>query len=555
MPASARRLTPALTILAIGASISGCNLDSNFSELGEKLLNPDVQGFDIPGQRLLSGPHFDLSVQADAAGVRYALARDEESTLSIVNLSERTQCSVGVVVRYGNAIFAPEQTALVPIVLRNEDGEPVLGFSTLDCQQLPFTVPAAGLPMDIVEDLPSGSGTSLLVRTPAEGMLLVDPWQASSRVLASALRNEPLTALGHYLWVDSGSIIISNDQLTPVARFGESVTELTFSSQEAELAYVERTDGSTGGGSLFVVDALGDREPRELAQDACGLRYLGIGGSRKLAYLSPCAERRLVLRDVEDDSTLVVAAGVAGGPAVHRIDDRWLITYVTGSDATGTLWARAPEEGSEPVLIAENARATPSAVTLDGGGLLTLLDWSSNGGRLAEWRNDTLTDVASGVVELAPLGQLENRDLTLLANFNGVTGDLLRLGSDLSTELLASGVPPRAASEDAFLANFDGEQGELRLFNRSDGSSQLLGSGVARGSFRLAQQFSAMMMLTSRDPESNTSNFEVRLLDSGDEYLLNSGVTEAREVAFPSPGFLYNVISGDQAGVWFSKTL
>lgn len=555
MPASARRLTPALTILAIGASIFGCNLDSNFSDLGEKLLNPDVQGFDIPGQRLLSGAHFDLSVQADAAGVRHALARDEQGTLSIVNLTKRTQCTVGVVARYGNTIFAPDQPALLPVLLRDEAGAVLLGFSTLDCQQLPFTVPAAGLPLDLVQDLPSGSGTGLLVRTPEDGLLLVDPWQATSRSLASSLRNEPLAALGHYLWVDSGSIIISNDELTPVARFGTAVAELTFSSQEAELAYIESPDGTTGGGTLLVVDALGTREPRELAQDACGLRYLGIGGSRKLAYLSPCAERRLVLRDVQDDSTVAIADGVSGGPAVHRIDGRWLITYVTGGSATGALWARAPEEGSEPVLIAENARATPSVVSLDGGGLLTLLDWSNNGGRLAEWRNGALTEVASGVFELAPLGQLENRDLTLLANFDGVTGDLLRLGSDLSTELLASGVPPRAASEDAFLANFDGEQGELRLFNRSDGSSQVLGSGVARGSFRFAQQFSAMMMLTSRDPESNTSNFEVRLLDGGGEYLLNSGVTEAREVAFPSPGFLYNVVSGDQAGVWFSKTL
>jgi len=51
-------------------------------------------------------------------------------------------------------------------------------------------------------------------------------------------------------------------------------------------------------------------------------------------------------------------------------------------------------------------------------------------------------------------------------------------------------VPPRAASEDAFLANFDGKQGELRLFNRSDGSSELLGMGmgVGRSSFRFAQQ-------------------------------------------------------------------
>ncbi len=541
-------------MLAIGASISACNLDSNFSDLGEKLLNPDVQGFDIPGQRLLSGAHFDLSVQPDAAGVRHALARDEQSVLSIVNLSTRAQCTVGVVARYGNTIFAPDQPALIPVLLLDESAGPQLGFSTLGCELLPFTVPAAGLPLEVVERLPGGSGTSLLVRTPEEGMSLVDPWQQSARLLASALRNEPLTALGHYLWVDGGSIVISNDELIPVARFGTMVAELTFSSQDAELAYTERS-GSSGGGALFVVDALGNREPREVAQDACGLRYLGVGDRRKLAYLSPCAERRLVLRDVQDESTLVIADGVGASPAVHRINGQWLITYVTGSDSTGTLWARPAEPDAEPILIAENARATPSAVTLDGGGLLTLLDWSNTGGRLVEWRGDTLTDVASGVVELAPLGQLANRDLTLLANFDGVTGDLLRLSSDLSTELLASRVPPRAASQDAFLANFDGEQGELRLFNRNDGSSQLLGSGVSRGSFRFAQQFSAMMMLTSRDPESNTSTFAVRLLDTQEDYLLNTGVTEAREVAFPSAGFLYNVVSGDQAGVWFSKTL
>jgi hypothetical protein len=121
--------------------------------------------------------------------------------------------------------------------------------------------------------------------------------------------------------------------------------------------------------------------------------------------------------------------------------------------------------------------------------------------------------------------------------------------------VLASGVPQRAANEDAFLANFDGSQGELRLFHRQDGSSDLLGTGVSRGSFKFAQQFKGVMMLTGRDPETNTSSFEVHLLDSGQNHLLNSGVTEAREVAFPSPGLMYNVVEGDQAGVWFSKTL
>jgi len=64
-----------------------------------------------------------------------------------------------------------------------------------------------------------------------------------------------------------------------------------------------------------------------------------------------------------------------------------------------------------------------------------------------------------------------------------------------------------------------------------------------------------VMMLTERDADTNTSTLEIRLLDTGEDYVLNSGVTEAREVAFPNPGLLYNVVVGEGAGVWFSKAL
>jgi len=406
--------------------------------------------------------------------------------------------------------------------------------------------------------MPTGTGTGLLIRTPEQGLALIDPWSESSQLVAHSVRgNDPASAFGRYLWVDDGSIVISDPTLTPIARFGEGVSEIGVSPQDAELAYIEPNPAGTGG-TLFVVNALGDQQPRELANDACGLRYLSIGSSRKLSYLSPCADRRLVLRDRADNSTLVIADGVAGAPSAYLIGRDWRLAYVTTASPdtpTGTLWLRKAVEGDEPQLIAEHARANLSAVTPDGGGLLTMLDWSNTGGRLVEWRAEGLNEVADKVLEIAPVGQLANEDLTLLANFNGTTGDLLRLRRDLTTEVLASGVPARSAAQDAFLANFDGSQGELRLFHREDGSSELLGTGVSRGSFKFAQQFKGVMMLTGRDPETNTSSFEVRLLDSGQSYLLNTGVTEAREVAFPSPGLIYNVVEGDQAGVWFSKTL
>ena len=555
-------LSALLNLLAIGVGISGCNLDSNFTDLGEKLLNPDVQGFDTPGKQLLTGPYYDLSIQADAAGARYALARNEAGALSIVDFTAKTTCQTESVLRYGDALLADGQQALIPLLLQDAQGNLQLAFSTFHCDVLAFRAPSAGMPVDKLDGLPGGSGTSLLIRTPQQGLALIDPWEATSQSLASSVRaNDPIKAYGYYLWVDNGRIVIEDLQHTPgqlEASFGQHVAELSLSPRDGELAYIEAGPAGAGG-TLYVADAI-DREPQPIAEDVCGLRYLDIGSSRKLSYLSPCAARHLVLRDRADDSTLDIADGVAGAPVAYLIDRDWLLAYVTTDSPntpTGTLWMRKPAPGAEPRLIAENARANSSTVTPDGAGLLTMLDWSSmGGGRLVEWRGgDALTDVAEGVIEVAPLGQLENQDLTLLANFDGVTGDLLHLHQDLSTDVLASGVPTRSASADAFLANFDGAQGELRLFNRKDGSSQLLGSGVARGSFRFAQQFKGVMMLTNRDLDSNTSTFEVRLLDSDQSFVLNSNVTEAREVAFPSPGVMYNVVDGDQAGVWFSKTL
>jgi hypothetical protein len=546
-----------LAVLAFGVGIGGCDLDSNFSDLGEKLLDPDVQGFDTPGQRLLTGAYFDLNILQDEVGARYAMARSEAGELAIVDFAAKTQCRVPDVARYGNAISAEDQPAVVPLILVQGSGEPQLGFTGFDCQQLPFQLPTASLPLDVINGLPEGSGTSLLIRTPDAGLALVDPWEGSSRRLANTVRSgDPLSAFGHYLWVDGGSIVISDAALTPVEKFGEGISEFTLSTSGAELAYVEPT-AADGAGTLLVVDALGSKEPMAVAEDACNLRYLSIERRLHLAYFSPCAERRLVLLDREDGSSLVIADGVAGAPVLQNINRQTLLTYVTTSSdstPTGTLWMRALDPDATPVAIAENARANLSTVTPDGGGLLTMLDWSNTGGRLVEWRGDALTDIADRVVEIAPLGSIDG-DLTLLGNFDGVTGDLLRLQRNLSLEVLASGVPTRSASDDAFLANFDGNQGDLRLLNRADGSSQLLGTGVARGSFKLAQQFRGVMMLTNRDPETNTSDFEVHLLDSGEDFRLNTGVTEAREVAFPSPGFLYNVVQGETQGVYFSKTL
>lgn len=557
-----RALVPSLALVGfLLPGLGACELGANFGDLGEQLLDPDVQGIDAPGKRWVAGPHFDLNILSDQSGKRYAAARNEDSELVLIDFEAENYCRAGKVARYTEAIRARSRPALVPLLAEREVGgeqppELVLTFTSFDCQRSAFSVPVSGLPNRVLEGLPSGSGTNLMVRTPEGGLLLVDPWEQTTRQVAEAVRaDDPTLAFGHFLWVDRGVIVISDEQVEPIAFVGRNVVAVSASPEDAQLAFIEAGSAGAAGGTLYTVDARGSQEPVEVASDVCNMRFLTLDGRRQLSYFSPCAERQLVLRDIADASVRVIDVGVAGPPSVRNISGQSMLTYVTtdSSDAVaGTLWVLTPEQ--EKVAIAENTRVGPSAVT-DDGGLLTVLDWASTGGRLVEWKPDALTEIAQGVIELAPLGRLENEDLTLLGNFDGVTGDLLRLHSDLSTEVLARGVPTRAANADAFLANFDADAGDLMLLDRSDGSSQLLGAGVGRGAFIFTQQFRAVLMLAGRDPETRTNTLRMHLLRAQRDYVLHDGVTEAREVAFPSPGILYNVVSGDDAGVWFAKTL
>jgi hypothetical protein len=549
-----------VSLLCLLASVTGCELGANFGDLGEQLLDPDVQGIDAPGQRWIAGPHFDLNVLMDERGKRYAAARNENSELSLIDFDEQNFCRAGTVVRYTEAVTARSRPALVPVLVERPRGdatELVLTFTTFDCQRSTFSVPVSALPSRVVEDLPTGSGTGLVVKAPDGGLLLVDPWEQTSVRLAESVRSDdPVLAFGHFMWVDRGVIAISDEQLKPLAFVGRNVVAVNASPEDAQLAYIEAGASELTGGTLYTVDARGREEPREVATDVCSMRYLTLNGRRQLSYLSPCAERQLVLRDVRDESLRVVDVNVAGPPSVRTLaSGQSVLTYVTTASrdaADGTLWIVNGDQGK--VAIAENTRVGPTTVTLDGG-LLTVLDWASTGGRLVEWRPEALTEVAQGVIEIAPLGRLDNDDLTLLGNFDGVTGDLLRLRADLGTELLAERVPTRSANADAFLANFADEAGDLMLLDRSDGSSQPLASGVGRGAFIFTQQFDSVLMLSERDLETQTNTLRMHLLRSGRDYVLHDGVTEAREVAFPSSGVLYNVVVGDEAGVWFAKTL
>ena len=257
--ASSRALLCGLAV----ASLAACELGANYGELGEHLLDPDVQGLDAPGERWVEGAHYDLNVLTDASGKRFAVARNAQGELTVIDFESRNFCRAGAVVRYDAAVIARSQQALIPVLVERPgpEGEPPgldLTFSTFDCQRSTFRVPVGGMPNRVVDGLRSGSGTGLLVKSPDGGLLLVDPWAQTSTPLAESVRNDdPAAAFGYFLWVDRGVIVLSDERLEPVAFVGRNVVAVSISPEDQQLAYIEAGDGSVPGGTLYTVDARG----------------------------------------------------------------------------------------------------------------------------------------------------------------------------------------------------------------------------------------------------------------------------------------------------------
>jgi hypothetical protein len=532
--------------LVAGLGIAGCNLDSNFAGLGDSLLDPDAQGIETPGRLLLAGEHTGLRLIDDPeTGERYLLSRNGNAELSVFNLANQQECTIPEALAY-NRLAREGLPTLVPIVRALPDGSTELRFADFDCQISDLSVPygsADNLEGLLVPGVGTASGVALLMRLRTREIVLVDPWSLEQVVLEEQADEAPFLYLGDWWWRARGEIVRSNARLERIAGVGSNVSEWRMTGGDRpEIAFLERSDGAS---TLFVARPP-DFSPELIAEDACVPSY---AAPTTLVYFAPCAERRLTLNDRNDDSVRSVSDEVvaAGGGPVRIARDQGLL-YLTNPDpqaTTGTLWLLR-DDAEEATPIGENAGLGQYRFTPDGG-LVTLVDSSSEGGRLIHWKDGEVQDIAERVREIGNLG--------VLANFDGSVGELLEVAPDFSTQVIATGVPASGAVGNALLTNFNGASGDLVLVDQSTGGLEPVAGGVPPRAFLFGQQFDALILLGDHDPEDNTTSLIFRLLDTKQNFTVNSGVTEAREVSFPAQGLLYNVLTGDSPGIWFAKVL
>lgn len=541
---SGRALLGSISLVA-GLGMTGCNLDSNFSGLGDSLLDPDVQGIETPGRLLVAGQHTGLRLVDDPeTGERYVLSRTGDAELSVFNLASQQQCTIPDALTYDSLARAGLPT-LVAFVRVLPEGNTELAFADFACQVSDLTLPygaADNLDGLLVADVGTSSGVALLMRLRTRAIVLADPWSQEQRVLEEQADEAPFLYLGRWWWRAGGQIIVNDARLERLTTIGSSVSEWrSTGGDRPEIAFIERSESHS---RLFAARPP-DFVPELLEEDACVPAY---AANSTLAYFAPCAERRLTLNDRSRGSVRSLSDGVVAAGGLVRIVPDQGILYLTNPDpqaTTGTLWLLR-DDAEEPSPIGEGASLGQYRFTPDGG-LVTLVGASDDGARLIHWKDGEVQEIAERVHEIGNLG--------VLANFDGRVGELLEVAPDFSTQVIATGVPANAAVGNALLTNFVGTTGDLVLVDQATGALEPVASGVPPRAFLFGQQFEALIFLGDQDSENNTTSLMFRLLDSKQNFTVNSGVTEAREVSFPAQGLLYNVLTGDSPGIWFSKVL
>lgn len=534
---------------------TGCGLDSNFADLGETLLSPDIQGFNLPGQQVLSGPHSALRTLQDADGSAYAAGIEPEGGLSLYSFRSGEDCRHPDIFAYTTPLERNGEASLIPALSRAENDSSDLVFLDFQCaihakvpniQQFPFAQfePAAG------------EANEVLLRR-GSTLLRLDPWQDESQVVAEQVTGRITRPLGLFHWQEAGRLTLRDEHLEPLGEVGTNVLDSDLSTTLGELAYTERSGESAEAGPLYVASVLNASEPEQIESEACSPRYLRTGNVVQLAYFSPCEDRRLVLYDGADKSRRVVASEVIGYAAIPSREDPNAVSFLTSpveEALLGDLWLGPGD--SEPVLLGSDSPG-PARLRLPSGELLALVNWNQEGqrgrGELIVWDNDTATTLAEDVTDLNALGQLDNGNLTVLANFNGVVGDVLELNSQGVLGTLATEVPFAARQGDSYLADFVDRRGTLYQLNRASGDSEVIAQEVPLGGFAETQQWPGWLVLSEGTAEEGRNRLHLHLTDPPRQFLVQSNVTQVSEVSIPSEGVLYGVGEGPNTGAWFAK--
>lgn len=567
--AGPRRRAWASVLLSASLSV-GCDLQANAEDLGGTLFDPTKALLDAPGRKLADGRYGNLLLDGSLETGGYVLARRYDngpSSLSIISFVGDGACEISPIADF-KRVSSRVDVALPGLVAyqraRDAKGVGDVEFAGFDCKPRLRKIPSASLP-DV--PFPRSSPAGLLTLGSDNTLFFVDP--VNGGIVEALTGVSSGRAESEFLWtLESGVVVVYDSAFTELASWGDQVRELLVlgGNREPSAAIVDEE------GLSFVSVPTGEKTL--VAADGCAPVSLGSG---VVGYFSPCGTRKLMLSlpgnlvlSEEERLTLEVGEGVVHHEAAIFTwkGNESTILYLTSDDAGSPT-------GALHVATLGAAGASGDRVVAEQDALLSAgniyLDWEGLRGRLVTPRYvvedgksvlDELTEVARDVGQLPDGSFVSHRGV--LANFDGEVGDLCvmqKVDDGYECEKLASRVPVQgqaveASSEErktnafAFVGDYDGKSGTPYLV--IDGKPRKIGAKAVPGTLRFLEQPRAVAYL-AENGVPGTATLRAWLVDAELDFHVAERVSEYRELPWPSPGLLYAIPEGGDAGIWFAK--
>lgn len=552
--------------------LCGCNFAEGIKDVGGSLGAPDSALIDAPGRQLAAGSFRKITVDGslDEGGKIVALSDDEDGRhVVVIPYPHGDACQIAPALDFERissridvelpGLFAVQQAA-------DGSGRGKIDFVGFDCKAALESVDDAKLPRVL---FPSEKPRGLLIIDGHGTLSMIIPGE-DELVEVSTEVSLARTSPDYIFATRRGKLEVFGKDLESIASIGSNVVD--FFPQRGKQIAVALLDDD---GLSVWNEATG---LVHLSQTACMPSFWGVD---ILAYYDPCSERRLqVYMDrrklgFDQDGQVIL-----DGPSGMATLDRRNLTWGAQPDATelSLLLAEQPQLSGSLVVatIPEDANPEASHISLEttplGEGDTTFLgseiltEYSADRGTLVELVRDEegrakeLTPLARDVVRLFGGNALSPRGI--LANFDGVTGDLvvLEAGSESTKpKALLSGVPnqiietePETSRWIVLADSKDGHAGTLYLSRDEAGPLKEIASDVLNNSARFLEQPRGVAYLSGRAGTS-TASLRVYLIESGLTVTIHKHVDEYRTLPWPSPGILYSVASGEDQGLWYAK--
>jgi hypothetical protein len=358
------------------------------------------------------------------------------------------------------------------------------------------------------------------------------------------------------IWsIEGGELVARDFTFKVLKRFGSDVKEFDFTTDAvSRVAFVDGTD-------LFVVTDKFEA-PKKIDSDVCSVVFPSGWRGLGISYFSPCAARQLVLYGSahssdkgpgESDAKDVLGEGVLGDPLIGFSGDAAFAFFVSKADPSAPNALFGGTIGETPEHIAdepETNRAKTPLVSRVGEQWEVKVDVQGGVGRLIRWKpGGPVRELARGV---------EMRDDPLaIVNYDGKTGDLVRIDAAGVSRVLARGIPKGGivSADDglAAVSDSDGLQGTLIVAPPGGSAFEKVAAGVRIDNFHFIQNLHGVGYLQDFDGTSGTGLLGVRVIATGDTFELGVRASEWDEVGLPEPGVMYVVPEGERAGIWFAR--